>query len=290
MRVAVAALICLLPVMGAADTVSIGDVTVAIPSPEGFAAVNQNMASLYEFKKQFVGPKNEELVAFIPEGEVPAALKDEIPDVWRRFSAQISKTSLKITVSTSDFAKLKNLMRSQNEQLVKKVEKDLPGLVADRNAAITNKYGAEFAVSALGMVPLGFHEESDNTLAFSAFVKGTTNEADGKAVPQVAVVTATFVFIKGKVLYVYCFGEQGDLEWSREASKRWVSAIIAANPSDLPSSVKQSLPSLRREFSWEGLGVGAAKGAFIGLFFAVIGWARTRRKTSQRVHRIKLAD
>jgi hypothetical protein len=278
MRIAVAALICLLPVIGAADTVSIGGVSVVIPSPEGFAAVSQNMAALYEFQKQFVGPKNEELVAFIPEGEVPAALKDEIPDVSRRFSAQTSKTSPKITVSTSDFAKLKGLMRSEIEQLVKKVEKDLPGPVADRNAAITNKYGAEFAVSALGMVPLGFHEESDNTLAFSAFVKGTTTDVGGKAVPQVAVVTATFVLIKGKVLYVYCFGEQGDLEWSREASKRWVSTIIAANRSDLPSSVKESLPLTRTEFSWEGLGVGAIRGAVIGLFFALIGWARTRRK------------
>lgn len=83
MRIAVAVLICLLPVIGAADTVSVGDVTVAIPSPE-VVAVTQNMTTLYGFRKQFVPPTNEELVWFIPEGDVPAALKGEIPDISSR--------------------------------------------------------------------------------------------------------------------------------------------------------------------------------------------------------------
>ena len=280
MRIAIVALICLAPAIGAANTVSIGDATAAIPSPEGFAAVTQNMAALYEFQKQFVGPTNEELVAFIPEGNVPAALKGEIPDFPRHFSAQISKKNVNARVSTSDFANLKGLAKSQNEELVKKVEKSLPGLLVDRNAAITKKYGAEFAVSALGMVPLAFHEESDRTLAYSAFVKGTTNDAAGKATPYIEVVTMTFVLLKGKVLFLYCFGEEGDLEWSRESSKRWASAVIAANPLDVPSSAKQSLPSAHIEFSWEEVGVSSIKGALIALMLGLFGWARTRRKVS----------
>ena len=280
MRIAVAALICLLPTIGAAGTVSIGDAAVAIPSPEGFVAVTQNMAALYEFQKQFVGPTSEELVAFIPEGDVPAALKDEIPDFSRRFSAQISKKNANVTASSSDFANLKRFAKSQYEELVKKVEKSLPGLVADRNAAITKKYGAEFAVSALGMVPLAFHEESDRTLAYSAFVKGTTNDAAGRAAPHIGVVTTTLVLVNGKVLHLYCFGDDGDLEWSREASKRWASAIIAANPADLAPSVKESLPSARKPFNWEEIGVNSIKGALIALVIGLIGWARTRRKTS----------
>jgi hypothetical protein len=280
MRIAIVALIYLVPAIGAANPVSIGDVTVVIPSPEGFAAVTQNMAALYEFQKQFVGPTSEELVAFIPEGDVPAALKDEIPDLSKRFSTQIAKKAVNLTLSASDFAKLKDLVKSQNEELVKQVEKTLPGLLADRNAAITKKYGAQFAVSPLGMGPLAFHDESDRTLAFSAFVQGTTNDAAGKATPYIAVVTATFVLLKGKVLHLYCFGEEGDLEWSREASKRWASAIIAANPLDFPSSVKESLPAAFTGLNWEKVGVKTIEGAFFGLIVALIGLARSRRKVS----------
>jgi hypothetical protein len=280
MRIAVAALICLLPAIGAADPVSIGDVRVVIPAPEGFAAVTHNMATLYEFQKQFVGPGSEELVAFIPEGDVPAAFKDEIPDLSRRFSAQTSKKNANATASPSDFANLKGFAKSQNEELTKKVERSLPGLLADRNAAITKKYGAEFAVSPLGMVPLASHEESDRTLAWSAFVKGTTNDAAGKTTPYVTVVTTTFVLLKGKVLHLYCFGDQGDLEWSREASKRWASAIIAANAMDLDSPVKEPLPLARTRFNWEDIGVNSIKGAVVALVLGLIGWARTRRKLS----------
>jgi hypothetical protein len=278
MRIPIAALICLLPAIVAANTVSIGDVTVAIPSPEGFVAVTQNMAALYGFQKHFVAPTLEELVAFIPDGDVPAALKDEIPDRSRRFTAQVSKKLVNVTVSTSDFAHLRNLVKSQNEEMAKKLEASLPGLLADRNAAMTKKYGAEFAVSALGIVPLALHEESDRTFAYSAFVKGATNDATGRATPYIAVSTVTAVLLKGKILTLYCYGAEADLEWSRESSKRWASAIIAANPLDVTSSIKESLPSALTGFNWEKVGVSAIEGALIGLMVGLIYWARTRRK------------
>jgi hypothetical protein len=146
MRIAVAALICLLPAIGAADTVSIGDVTAAIPSPEGFAAVTQKMAALYDFQKQFVDPTNDELGAFIPEGDVSAALKGEIPDFPRHCSAQIPKKAVNLTLSASDFTKLKSSIKSQHAELVKRAE-----------------------LTYWDRQPLAFHEESDRTRSRSPY-------------------------------------------------------------------------------------------------------------------------
>jgi len=279
MRIVVAALFYLVPAIGAADTVSVGGVTVVIPAPEGFAAVTHDMAALYEYQEQLVAPGSEELAAFIPEGDVPAALRGRIPDLSRRFSAQTSKKNLTAIASTADFANLKVFAKSQNEELTKTVERSLPGLTADRNASITKKFGAEFAVSPLGMMPLAFHDESDRTLAWSAFVKGTTNYPDGKTTLYVNVVTTTLVLLNGKVLHLYCFGDQGDLEWSREASKRWANAIIAANPRTLDSRVKEPVPLARKPFNWEDMALNGVQGALIAL---ALGWmvTKTRRKAS----------
>lgn len=279
MRIVVAALFCLVPVIGAADIASVGGVSVVIPAPEGFAAVTRNMAALYEYQKQLVAPGSEELAAFIPEGDVPAALKERIPDLSRRFSAQTSKKNSNAIASLADFANLKVFAKSKNEELTKTVQRSLPGLTADRNAVITKKFGAEFSVSPLGMVPLAFHDESDRTLAWSAFVKGTTSDAEGKTTLSVNVVTTTLVLLNGKVLHLYCFGDQGDLEWSREASKRWADAIVAANPTTLESGVKQPLSLARKPFNWEDIALNGIQGALIAL---ALGWMvnRTRRKES----------
>lgn len=281
MRAVFVAMLLLASAVSGAIDISIGGVSLAIPNPIGFGPVTQQMVALHDFQKQFVAPTNEQLVAFIPEQDVPAALKGGIPDLPRRLTVQTSKSLIGVSVSNSDFVKLKNKIKSQNDDNVKKVEKDMPGLMKQISGGIAKKYDVDLALSVSHMVVLPVHEETDRTVGYSALMKYNMKGAAGNPASYVTIVTVTLTHVKGKVLFLYSYAEETGLEWSREASKQWASAIVAANPPDLQSSVKESLPSTVTGIDWEEVGAKAVAGAIIGLILGLIGWAIKRGKASQ---------
>jgi len=222
--------------IGWAADISVGGVSLAIPNPSGFSPVTQQMAALHDFQKLFVSPSNEEFLAFIPERDVSAALRGEIPELQRRFTVQTTKRLVRATVSVSDFRKLKETIKSQNHELIKKVEKKLPGIMKQLNEGFTKKYEADLALSVAQVVPMPVHEETDRTLGYSMFVKYYRNDEAGKLVPFVVVSTVTVVHVKSKLLFLYTYAEESGLEWSKAASKQWANAVVAANPLDVQAS------------------------------------------------------
>jgi hypothetical protein len=86
------ALLLLAPGVSGAANINVGGVSLTIPNPSGFSPVTPQMALLYKMQKQFVAPTNEEFVVFIPEQHVAAVLKDDIPDMPRRFAVQSAKS------------------------------------------------------------------------------------------------------------------------------------------------------------------------------------------------------
>lgn len=280
MKINFIATMLLVPAVSMAADISIGGVALRIPSPASFSPVTQQMGELYELQKQFVAPTNEEFVAFIPKGDVPAVLSGQIPDLPRRFTVQTAKTLIGASVTASDFARLKSIIESQNDELMKKVEKDIPGLMKQMNDGIAKKYDVYLAFSVSQMVPLPVHEVTDRTLAYSALVKYNMNDAAGNPAPYVAVVTATFVHVKSKVLFLYSYADEAGLEWSRAASRQWARSVVLANPPDVQSSVKESLPSAVTRIDWSRVGTKAIAGAIIGLLIGLIGWVINRGKAS----------
>lgn len=272
------ALFLILPTVSGASEISVGGVSLAIPNPDGFRPVTPQMALLYEVQKEFVAPENEEFVAFIPEQDIPAALNGNIPDMPRRFTVQTAKSLIGASVSNSDFAKLKDIIRTQNNELIKKVEAQLPNLIRKMNEGITKKYNVDLAFSVSQMVPMPVHDETDRTLAYSALVKYDMKDEHGNPAPFVAVVTATFVHVKSKVLFLYSYAEESGIEWSRETSRHWADSVVASNPSDLHSSVKEALPSAVSGIDWGKVGAKAVAGAIIGLIIGLIGLGIKRGK------------
>lgn len=273
-------LLLLASAVGVAADISVGGVSLTILNPNGFSPVTPQMPLLYELQKQFVAPANVEFVAFIPDRDVPRILKGDIPELPRRFTVQASKNLIGASVSTSDFAKLKTIVRSQNNELMKKVEAQLPGIMKQMNERMTKKYDVDLAFSVSQMMPMPVHEETDRTLAYSTLVKYNMKDEHGNPAPIVAVVTATFIHVKGKVLFLYSYVEESGLEWSKVASQQWASAVVEANSSDLQASVKEALPSAISGIDWGKVGGKVIAGAFIGLIIGLIGWAMNRGKAS----------
>lgn len=268
-----------LPVISSATEISIGGVRLQIPSPFEFGPVTQAMLPLYELERKFVPPTNEEFVSFIPERDLPAALDGDIPNLQRRFSVQTSNSLANVSVSSSDFAKLKEIIKAKNDELAKKVEMDLPGLMKQISKGIAETQDMNLELSATHIMPLPVHEETDRTLAYSAFVKFNLGDTNGDSAPSVAVFTATFAHVKGKVIFLYSYAGEAGLEWSRDASKQWAEAVVAANPSDLRSLVRESLPSAVSAIDWRRVGAKAAVGGIVALILGLIGWAVNRGKS-----------
>jgi hypothetical protein len=277
-------LLLLLPVVSGATDISVGGVSLAIPNPDGFSPVTPQMTTLYEIQKQFVAPTNEEFAAFIPDRDISAVLKDEIPDLPRRFTVQTSKELIRASVATSDFAKLKNIIKTQNNELIKRTKAQLPGVTKQINEGINKKYGVDLAFSISQITPMPVHAETDRILAYSALVKYDMKDENGIPASFVSASTITLVHVKSKVLILNSYAEESGLDWCREVSRQWAKAVVAANPSDFHTSVKEALPPAVSGINWEKAGVKVAvviiSGLIIGLV-SLIRWLiiRARRAT-----------
>ena len=193
---------------------------------------------------------------------------------------QTAKSQLHTSVTTSNFLDLKSAVKSQNDEIFKKVKEQIPGLFEQVNSDITKKYDLNLALSMSQVIPLPVHLETDRSLAFSAFVKYNVNDSSGNAAPLVVVNTTTFIHVNGKVLFLYSFADENDLEWSRETSRQWASAIISANPSNQQVSRKEPLPPAISGIDRSKFGEKAMVGVFVGLIVGLVGWAINKSKSS----------
>ena len=66
--------------------------------------------------------------------------------------------------------------------------------------------------------------------------------------------TSTYLNAAGRVLFLYSYGQQGDLEWTRTASRDWGKRIMESNLQ----------PPQGSWFDWNKIGSKALVGAFVG--------------------------
>jgi hypothetical protein len=260
----------------AATTITVGATEIEIPNPPGFSAITPQMAALYEVQKHFVAPTNVQFLGFIPEKDVLVALKDEISELERRFTVQTAKALVNQPITRANFDEFKNFIKTQNDEILKKVEAAAGKLVGKINEDITRQYDIDLALSFSQMIPLPVHAETERWMAYSAFVKYNTNDEAGNPVPFVVATTLTFVHIKGKVLFLYSYAQESGLDWSRSTSKQWAEAVVKANPSDFQSTIDENLPVAVTGMDWGRVGarglVGAFIGVLIGLLFFLVRW------------------
>ena len=273
-----AALLFFLPVVGSANQIVVGNVQISIPSPHGFTPVTSQMAPLHEVLKTFVAPSNEEFISFISDNGVSAAMNGDIPDLGKRFAVQTAKSIVNRSISRTDFDELKKVIRTQNSDVMKRAQERMPGLMEQLNKGLAKQFDMNLAFGVSQMIPMPVHTETDRTLGYSTLVRYNRNDASGKPAPFVVLFTATFVHVKGRVLFLYSYAGENDLDWSRQVSQDWASAVVAANSADFQSSLNESLPSSVTGIKWGEVGAKAIAGAFIGLIVGLFVWIRRRGK------------
>jgi len=263
-----ASLLILTPQTRAVEIV-VGRTHLAIPAPAGFAPVTSQMKAYSDVADRFVPPTNVQFAEFISNADASLAASGGVPESQRNFTVQTSKQMIQSLVSTADFDELKSTIKNQNAEMLKQAEAQVPGWLDKVSKGISDDYNVDANLSLTQVLPLPPHVETARSLAFSMIVKFQTNDADGKAVPFVGVVTTTFVHVQGKILFLYANAEKTGLQWSRTESQKWAEMVVAANPSAGDVAVRET-SERSSGFDWGEVGkkalIGAVFGGIIGLF------------------------
>jgi hypothetical protein len=270
-----------------AHDVTIGGVAITIPEPSGFVAVTPQMSKLFEFDEQFVTPTNQGLVTFISEPDAEIASQGEIPDMTRRFSVQTLKSLMMVPVSHFDFEVAKRTLKSSNETISKQLERDAPGVMDKISKGFSKELDANVAFSIADAIPFPPHLETDRLLAFSMVLKYNIDTGAGEPTSMIVAATTTLAHVRGKVLYLYCFADEADLDWTKEVSKSWAEAVVAENPSDLGTAVDELLPPAVARVKWLAAGIvlilGAILASVLGLGILLIYLRSRKAKNVPRV-------
>ncbi len=153
------------------------------------------------------------------------------------------------------------MVTSQNAEIIKKVEAQMPELIGKINEGVSKDFNVDLALKMSQMLPLPVHEESARSMSYSTYVQLTGNPELGITEPVVTVATTTFVLVKDKVIFLYAYGPEDQLEWSRAASKDWAAKLFAANGVVEESVVEESWGGF---FDWRRIVVFAVIGGIIG--------------------------
>lgn len=258
-----------------AEKFIIGDKELVIPTPQGFSRVTQEMDAVYRMSLQMVDPQNNQLAYYISASDIPAAMAGELPSLERTFLLKVNKQLKNMVVGSKDFAELKNMTKSQNKEVFESVKSQIPGLMTGASEGISKEFDVDFALQISQMVPLEPHYEADNALAYSMYINYGVS-AEGTKDELIVSATATFVNVSGKVLFLYCYGPQDELEWTRSASKSWAEKVMDSNTQPPARS------SGGRGMDWnkvieKGI-VGAITGGLFALIFGVLSLFKKRKK------------
>jgi hypothetical protein len=225
-----AAFAFVVPVASLAASIVVGAVPLTIPDPSGFAPITPPMKSVFEILQQALPPNVELFEAYIPNSEVQKALDNAgDPNLNRRFDVQAARKSLDLDFKPSDFLQFKEIIKTQNDELVGRAKQEIPHYMENLNSYIARGSGIEKAISVMDIIALPPHEETARSISYSLFEKFSVKDSAGALSTHVAAGTMTFLYVKGKIIILHCFAEKQGLEWSRGALKQWSDAIMAAN-------------------------------------------------------------
>lgn len=243
-----------------ADTFPVGGKDLNIPAPVGFSRVTPEMGKVYRLTQQMVDPGNDQLAYYILESDVPIALSGNIPTLRRYFILKVNKKLKETMVSSSDFQELAKVVKKQNTDTVNSIKSQIQESVAKAGKGVAKELNVDLAMSLSSLVPLEPHYEDATALAYSMYAKMDIASNSSKS-NYIASATATYANVSGKVLFLYCYGNQEDLNWTRSASQSWSDMIIKAN---LPP------PSRTRKGGWDKVLEKGLSGAITGGVLALI--------------------
>lgn len=275
--ICLASLLCVPALFAGQVDVAIGPTTITVPVPAGFAPVTADMTNTVQALSSTIGEQNQALAWFIPAELVAAAKSGNAPAPLRTLSVQTAKATMNRSITAADMAELEQIIVEQNAELAKRLELQFPGIAVQVRESVAGKLNAKLRLELQGIFPLEPHVRTNRMLAYSSFVKYAMRDPGTGLTNSIsAVVTATLVHARAKLFFLYANGGEQDLDWTRQISRNWAEAILAANPSDATAAAAETAgPS---GFDWKRIQRGALIGGVIGGLVGLVGYFFARGK------------
>jgi hypothetical protein len=213
----------------ATTKIRVGIVQLQIPLPNSFVPITPNMTNVSKFLGAWIASDETRFAAFVSEPDFQSATSNVFPKLVRWFSVEAMTKTIPLDFTTNQFFDFKNYFRKQNEELVRQVEKEMPGTIEELNSNIENQLEWNVKIKSINSLPLPIHDESDYSITFSMLVNSHIAGASQEPKGYITAVTTTVIYVKGKMLFIYVNGGEKDLEWTRKQSAEWVKAILATN-------------------------------------------------------------
>lgn len=239
-----------------AEPFELGGRTLEIPAPEGYVKVTDDMRELKRLSDQFVDPLNDTLAFYIPRSSAPVALAGGLPPLDRYFLVKTEKRLRAVTVSAPEFAEMRQRIGAQNKQVFEEVRAKAPGYLEQISRNIKREQDLDVDLGDFRMIPLEPHQDIPVAVAYSLLM--AVGRREGKGPTPLRPATMTIMNAHGRVIFLYAYGTQGDLVWTRDASASWQTAISSLNPP--PPERKANGWSM----DWAQVGWTALGGAVIG--------------------------
>ena len=247
----------------AADSYTINEREITVPTPNGFVRVTDNMTAVKRLIQQMADPTNDTLAYYIEQSDVPTALAGKIPSLERTFILKVNKQLRNITVGKNDFSQLKEMTKSQNQKMFEQVKSEIPEHMKKMSQVVSQEFDVDFAMDISQMVPLEPHYEAENALAYSMYINYGVTTGEEKAETIVAA-TVTILNASGVVLFLYGYAPQNELKWTREGSMNWAESVLDSNTQPPARSPKS------RGFDWNKVVEKSVVSAIIGGLIAML--------------------
>lgn len=220
--------------------VKLGGAMLEIPIPPDFAELTPDMNPTYQSQSRFVDEGNQQLIVLLPEQEIERIKQGQPPDLSRRLDLQISRKLIDQTLTGADFDQLKVKVKSNLERLSKQARQSIDEQADRIGKQIASKSGQDVSFKINAPVPQPPHQETDRLLGYTAAVTGQITANTGQPTVFNATVNTTLAHVRGRLVYLYAHGNAEDQEWTRQISRKWAEALVAANPSDAETARKET--------------------------------------------------
>ncbi len=216
-----------------ADIYQIGDQKIVIPPPANFVEAASQFPSVKNAFTATEAAGNDMLAVHISLADAELLKKGESkqPDVYTKVS--VLKRLRDANITAADFAGFVKVFKQQFPAAINPNSREMKTALEKASKYSTEQSGAETVFSLSQPINLGEIVNSPNAFG-TVLLMEIKVAAEGKETVAAAVVGATAVRTRGKMLFVYTYRNYKnakDIEELKSFSKNWLNQIALANQS-----------------------------------------------------------
>ena len=212
-------------------TVTIGSTPIYLPAPDGFTEVGQDSPDIMARFTTFTPPSNKLLAVYFTHADAARLRQGQQPDLGSYIMVQTHRRAIDQDMSQADFDNLRNIIRTQQQELLEQGRKRANELLQERRSQISSQTGANTQLSVQDMALKGVFADTPRVISLAAVNKYSV-QVDGKPSSFEVAGASSVLYLKNKSLFVYVFEKYDgihNLESIRRVSTVWSQQILRDN-------------------------------------------------------------